>query len=520
MASLNSTTLQWLPTKFSWQRSDLVATSLCILLVFFIRKSTSRKRFPPGPKRLPIIGSVLDMPKEKEWLKFTEWRETYGNIIHLSIFGRSIVVLNSAEDANELLSKRANIYSDRPTLTMAGELMGWEDSLVFSSDGAPHRQMRRLMQQSITPDSWPIQERATAKFLGSLLKSPERLYDHVRHTTGTIILKLAYGYDIVDNDKGKDPFVELAEIAVSEFSLASTAGAFLVDFMPWMKHIPAWVPGAKFQRIAAEWKKDTDRMVDIPFEFTKSQVAAGIAEPSLTSVNLAAAKTAEEQNILKWAAAGIYGGGADTTVASILSFFLCMCLNPEIQKRAQAEIDTVIGPDRLPTVADRSSLPYVEAVMIEVLRWAPVAPSGVPHRLSKDDNYNGYDLPKSSLVITNIWAMLRDPRYFTKPDEFRPERFLEEKRPDSPFADPLQVVFGFGRRICPGQRLAEPSIFLSIAMTLATFNIEKAIDKATGKTLEPVVDFMPGLIVAPKPFPCKITPRSSNAIELITRTAN
>lgn len=86
--------------------------------------------------------------------------------------------------------------------------------------------------------------------------------------------------------------------------------------------------------------------------------------------------SADEVDIIKWAAASMYGGGADTSVSTILSLFLCMTLFPEAQTKAQAEIDSVIGRSRLPTLADRTSLPYVEALVSEVIRWAPVVPMG------------------------------------------------------------------------------------------------------------------------------------------------
>ncbi|KIJ42237.1 hypothetical protein M422DRAFT_171280 [Sphaerobolus stellatus SS14] len=501
----------------SWWSLDVSAICIFFIFLYSLRKWIRKQYLPPGPKGWPIIGNVLDLPKEKEWLKFTQWKETYGDIVYLSIMGSSVIILNSAEIAHEILFKKSNIYSERPHLTMAGELVGWNNTIVLRPYGPSHRYMRRLMHQSITPEMWPIQEKASAKFLRSLLLDPQSFREHIRYMAGSIILKMTYGYDVMKPGEGKDPFVDLAEIAISEFSAGSTAGAFLVDFIPWLKYIPIWFPGASFQRIAAEWRKDLEKMTDTSFLWTKKQVAAGTAAPSLVSIHVPEVKSSEEEELLKWAASSMYGGGADTTVSAITSFFLCMCLNPGIQAKAQAELDQVIGNGRLPVISDRKSLPYVEAVMKELFRWAPVAPAGVPHQLTKDDNYNGYHIPEGSIIVSNIWAMMRDPKYFTNPDEFRPERFLEEKRDNSPHADPLQIVFGFGRRVCPGQRLAESSVFLAVATTLMTFNIEKEMDLVTGNSIEPTVDVIPGTIVQPVPFPCRITPRSRKAIELVEK---
>ena len=94
------------------------------------------------------------------------------------------------------------------------------------------------------------------------------------------------------------------------------------------------------------------------------------------------------------------------TVSAVTTFFLTMTLYPEVQKRAQEEIDAVIGPDRLPTIEDRESLPYVRALVSEVLRWGPIAPQGVPHRTIEDESYEGFFIPKGSLLIPNIWLVV------------------------------------------------------------------------------------------------------------------
>jgi hypothetical protein len=127
----------------------------------------------------------------------------------------------------------------------------------------------------------------------------------------------------------------------------------------------------------------------------------------------------EEELVAKWTAASLYTGGADTvglssgwhavpadelqTVCSIENFFLAMTTYPEVQRKAQDEIDRVLGADRLPKVADRTSLPYIDAVVKEVLRWHPIAPMGIPHMSVGDDICEGYFIPKGSLVMPNIW---------------------------------------------------------------------------------------------------------------------
>ena len=107
---------------------------------------------------------------------------------------------------------------------------------------------------------------------------------------------------------------------------------------------------------------------------------------------------------------------------ALKTFFLGMSLNPDIQKKAQAELDEVVGPDRLPTHEDRDRLVYVNAILKEMLRWMTPIPLGLEHCMIEDDELHGYFIPKGTIVIPNIFAMNHDPEIFPDPDVFRPER--------------------------------------------------------------------------------------------------
>lgn len=130
---------------------------------------------------------------------------------------------------------------------------------------------------------------------------------------------------------------------------------------------------------------------------------------------------------------------------------LAMVLYPETQKKAQAELDAVVGRSRLPTFADFDHLPYIRAMVKETLRWRAVDPLGLQHRSIEDDWYEGYYIPKGSVIMANVWAMNRDPEvHGTDYDFFNPSRYLNDKGElDSATLDTKDeghVTFGFGRR--------------------------------------------------------------------------
>ena len=127
-------------------------------------------------------------------------------------------------------------------------------------------------------------------------------------------------------------------------------------------------------------------------------------------------------------------------------FIFAMITNPGAMKKAQEELDRVVGKDRLPDFSDRGNLPYIDAVIKEVLRWNPPVPIGVPSRVIQDDVYRGYIIPAGATVISNIWAICRDPNVYPDPETFNPDRFLKDGEINPLVFNPEDRVFGAGRK--------------------------------------------------------------------------
>ncbi|OBZ67809.1 O-methylsterigmatocystin oxidoreductase [Grifola frondosa] len=168
-------------------------------------------------------------------------------------------------------------------------------------------------------------------------------------------------------------------------------------------------------------------------------------------------------------------------------FFFAMLSHPEVRRKAQAELDAVVGRDRLPDFNDRDSLPYVNAVALESFRWQPAVPLGIPYCSTASDEHNGYSIPSGSMIIANIWAFTRDTDVYEEPERFNPDRFIKDGRLDPNMKDPRNLIFGFGRRICPGRHLADASLFINVASVLHVYDIGPPLD-ANGEPihLEPI----------------------------------
>jgi len=194
----------------------------------------------------------------------------------------------------------------------------------------------------------------------------------------------------------------------------------------------------------------------------------------------------------------------------VQSFVLAMVLYPEAQKRAQEEMDSVLGHGHLPVFGDEDALPYLKVMLYELFRWCPPGPLGSPHRLTENDVYNGYFIPAGSMVFSNLWSILHDPATYPEPSKFKPERFLDS----SPRASFPEAAFGFGRRKCPGRALAWDSLWIAMASMLAAFEFLPAMD-ADGRPAPPAQEFTPTFVSRPKPFECTIRPRSSTVREVV-----
>lgn len=156
---------------------------------------------------------------------------------------------------------------------------------------------------------------------------------------------------------------------MTNFSEATVPFQWAVDFIPGLARLPDWFPGTGFKRIAREQRALHDASADVPYNFVVNQMSNGTNQESFASKLITAyrnqGKEADDQifEYIKWVTSNVYGGGADTTVSSLMSFVLGMVLHPEVQQKAQEEIDRVIGSDRLPSHSDRENLPYVDGIV-------------------------------------------------------------------------------------------------------------------------------------------------------------
>ncbi|RXW22173.1 hypothetical protein EST38_g3678 [Candolleomyces aberdarensis] len=457
-----------------------------IAFVFFLRPVVAQRKrnprrlpLPPGPKGLPVLGNMFQFPKALTWEAYDKLCKEHGDIIYMTALGQGVLVIGSQRRAIDLLEKRATNYSDRPVIPTI-EMIGLNWSFALMRYGTVWRQHRRAFHKyfsnSALPTWHPIMYESIKALLLKVRSQPDDIFEHVQWMFGTLIMRVAYGFD---DTRQNEALADNAEAVIRGFHRTTAPGRFLVNSFPSLRHVPSWFPGAGFKKHLENLSQMSFKAIYQPFEEAKLDHAHGrkgryhsMAVSFIDSMSEDGAGTREEMEYVARSVCGTaYLAGSETIVGSSLALIYALGSHPDVQKKAQTEIDSIVGLDRLPMSDDIKNLPYVHAILKELNRWFTALPLGLPHSNIEDDEYDGYFIPKGTVILSNNWAMMHDPEVFDRPFEFIPERYLKEGKVDGSVPDVETVTFGHGRRVCPGRDFSKDAMILLVASLLATFTI-------------------------------------------------
>ncbi|KAH9022270.1 cytochrome P450 [Lactarius pseudohatsudake] len=497
----------------------LIATPLVGLVLWLISRLAQRafRNLPPGPKGLPFIGDVLHAA-DNNWLASPQRKDDYGELMYLSAFGKGVLVVNSQRVAVDLLEKRSNIYSDRPRFISLNEFLTENLTFVFTGYGDLWRRFRRPavegFSKSVVPDFYPIQGREAIMLALALMNSAPSAQKHFQRHAWSIILSINYHLPSMESED--DPALIGIVDHVRRVAHELEPGARLVEFFPWMRYIPSRF--AKWKRDTQHWFIQDSLRHERLLGKVADDLAKGIDQPSFGATLL---KNQEKYRLSEreqaWLVGDMLTAGGDTTSNTLHWWLLALLAHPEVQVRAHAELDEVVGYARPPTFADLPSLPYIRAMVKEALRWSPATTLGVPHASSADDWYEGMFIPKGTIVLPNMGLINSDPTVFGSDSaSFNPARYLDEKGQVKPLMDGREeghVSFGYGRRLCPGRFVAEGTLAIDFATLLWALRFERP-EGAEGE-LDMHASASSGILAYPVPFECKAVPRFAEAETLL-----
>ncbi|KAJ6017894.1 hypothetical protein N7451_001273 [Penicillium sp. IBT 35674x] len=432
-----------------------------------------------------------------------------------------MIVLSSDTVVKEVLDKRSGNYSDRPDMFIGQKIASGNLRLVVMRYGDNWRMIHRMIHNFLNIKAAityvPYQELENKFLLEGLLDTPEDLLRHVRRFTYSLSTQMIYGYRCVNN---QDPnLLQLFESFEKWGELSGSSSAQLADLYPFLQKLPDFLaPNVNYAKslFAVERKNYVHHWMK-----SKQALDTGKGLPCFCNdIYRAQEKEGFDDDAAGYISGSLLEAGSDTTASTLYGFIQALLVWPEVQRKAQEEIDRVVGPDRLPTMDDYENLPYIRCCIKESLRWMPTVILGVPHAALKEDNYMGYTIPQGATVVNNVWAIHMDPDRSDEPRVFKPERFAGDNTTlfQSAMGDTKKrdnFVFGAGRRMCQGIHIAERSLFLGISRLVWAFTFSPTKDEQGQPFTYDVEDLVGGITVQPSEYPVHIEPRSAGKVKII-----
>lgn len=497
-------------------------TVLCI--------STRRKRQHTTERpllKLPLVGDLHESPIGKPLLNWSAWSREHGPITVTKLFGIvPIVVLNSHDAATELFSKRSQWYSNRPasvSMEMDTGAGPGRSRFTLMHDYDDHLKLHhRLLSPSLgAPAASKYQslmeleaKKLVFDLIAALRSSPasptistKTIYPLLERTQSSVILALHYGLRVPEFENRI-----LHEIIYTQTKVTYlAANPQLPDLIPFLRHLPA---------VISPWRRYADKLLATQTALYMRLLNHGKTAPGWNATKQATSTAAQHAPAdspvsdldLAFTLATSVQGGMETSPRQILWLFVAALQDPHWVTQAHKALDEAVGRDRLPTFSDRSNLAYMDAVKHELFRWRPISPGSIPRRADRADEYAGAKIAKGVTVMANAWAIGRVEEVFDpslgSTEDFVPERWMRDGKLRSDLPLP---VFGQGRRICQGKRVATDGTFMNIAHLLWAFEFEAV----TGEDVDPWDMVVTGFMTEPKPFRFRLKSRGQWVLEVV-----
>ena len=465
-----------------------VATSLFFtwLMWYIFTTYRQRRQMPPGPFPLPLIGNIFQVGRDvvssfdKLWTK-------YGDVYTISFPFGTAVVVNSVELAREALVTKGDDFAGRPSDSMYPADIIFEGRDIFSVDYGPAFLFRRKAFRSALHLFGAGLEQAEGRMdhaVEDLLQEIERMegrpFSPIKYISSAVVSEM-WSWLTSKKCSFSHPTVN----SLLEFNEKATvlgAQGSLYQVIPWLKYLPTNFK-KNLNDLSNIKKKIFVPELQAHLESYKPGIIRDVIDGFLSEYMKDMGKgTAEDVGSIEDVTLlmlDVMGPGTETSSSILAWFILYMLLNQNVQDKIHAELDIVVGRDRLPRWQDAPNLPYLQATLCEVIRHSSFIPIFPPHGAIRDTTIDGYSIPKGTSVFFNIHRLHQDLKQWPESKSFKPERFLDE---DGTFVGwsklPSFFPFGYGRRACPGEALGKMQLFKLASGLMHRFKFEKAPEEA------------------------------------------
>ncbi|XP_075816228.1 cytochrome P450 2D20-like [Microtus pennsylvanicus] len=458
--------------------SVVLFTAIFLLLLDLMhRRKFWTSRYPPGPVPLPGLGNLLQVDFENMSYSLHKLRQRYGDVFSLQMAWKPVVVINGLKAVREVLVTCGEDTADRPPMPIYDH-MGYgpkAKGVVLAPYGPEWREQRRFALSTMRDfglgkkslEQWVTEEAghlfdAFTKEAGQAFNPTTLLNKGTCNVISSLIYAQRFEYE--------DPFFSRLLKTLQE-SLGEDTGFIgeVLNAVPVLLRIPG-LPGKAFPKLT-EFMDSMDKMlIEHKGTWDPAQPPRDLTDAFLAEMEKAKGNPESSFNDrnLHVMVADLFFAGMVTTSTTLSWALLLMILHPDVQSRVQQEIDEVIGQARRPEMADQARMPYTNAVIHEVQRFADIVPTNVPHMTSRDIEVQGFLIPKGTTLITNLSSVLKDETVWEKPLQFYPEHFLDAQ--GRFVKHEAFMPFSAGRRVCLGEPLARMELFLFFTCLLQRFS--------------------------------------------------
>ncbi|XP_054839553.1 cytochrome P450 2J4-like [Eublepharis macularius] len=490
-----------------WIPATLISVLACLLIVHFLKQLWSHKNYPPGPLRLPLIGSIWRIIPNFSQDTFIKLAEAYGNIYTIWAGPLSVVVFSGFEALKESMVKHSEYFVDRPMTPFYKDL-GKEKGIVLSN-GHTWKQQRkfaililRKMGLGKKGIEHKIEEEAhqLVEVLACAKGQPLDPIQPITNSVTNVICSLSFGQRFSLED---EEFIKLRDALWNILEFTMTFFQLLYDTLPWlMKHLPGPHKKVFASRdfILSVARKEIEK-----HKTHQAQEPQDLIDYYLLQIEKQSKKdpnsTYDEEN-LSQCIFDLFSAGTETVTNTLLWALVLMANHPDIQEKVQKEIDDVLGSSQSFSYQDWKKLPYTSAVIHEIQRFKYGLLFGVPRQCTKDVNIMGFLIPKGAIVIPDYRSVLFEPKHWETPQEFNPNNFLDK---EGKFVEKEEFLpFGEGARACPGEQQGKIEVFIFFISLLRSFTFKppQGVKKINE---DPVVR----IVTPPHPYKICAVPRSS-----------